>query len=278
MSSQNLRAGLVNDILDYLGCPLYKPTLRYLNYLISAYVRKVPWESVSRIVKRHTTPEIKYQPRWPEEFWNSAMKFGYGGTCFESNLAFYSLLMSLGYEGYLTVNDMGETKKCHAATVILLGGVKYLVDITIPVHSAVRIDPEKAVRRRTNFHNYTIRPVQEFKYEVDRSHHPNRNAFTLIDDPVSLSDYQKILENDYRETGYFLKSVVIVKVIGDRTWRFFSDHRPYRLENFNRGGKNEIFLEPEKLAHKLSELFLMPENQIAKAFSLIQESSIEDSA
>ncbi len=271
MSNQNLSEALVKDILEYLGCPPKAPTLRYLNLLIHAYICIVPWESVSRIVKRYMTPETKDCPRLPEEFWGEAMKHGFGGTCYESSLAFYSLLIALGYEGYLTVNDMGDSPGCHAAIVLLLDGQKYLVDITIPVHAAIRIDPQKTVRRNTAFHNYTIRPVQENKYQVERSHHPRRYAFTLIDVPVSLQDYQSVLENDYTEMGFFLKSVVMVKVIDGKTWRFFSDHRPYKLESFNRVGKEETFQEPETMPGTLAGLFQMPEDSISAALSWIQD-------
>ena len=269
MHYPKLSDALVKDILDYLDCPCGAPTLRYLNRLIHAYIRKVPWESVSRIVKRHSTPNTKDCPRWPEEFWHEAMGHGFGGTCYESSLAFYSLLMALGYEGYLTVNDMGVSRGCHAAIVLILCGQKYLVDVTIPVHVAVRIDPQKAVRRETAFHDYTIRPVQESKFEVERSHHPRRNAFTIIDSPVSLHDYQKIVENDYKETGSFLNSVVVVKVAGNKTWRFFSNHKPYKLESFNRTGREETFVEPETLPQQLAELFQMPEDKISAALSWI---------
>jgi len=92
-----------------------------------AYIRKVAWESVTHIIKGHTTPEVKDCPHWPEEFWQDATLHGFGGTCFESSLAFYSLVTALRYEGYLTVNDMGTSYACHVATIMLLGRKKYLV-------------------------------------------------------------------------------------------------------------------------------------------------------
>jgi arylamine N-acetyltransferase len=262
---------LTEKVLNYLECPRKPPTLRYLNRLIHAYIRKVPWESVSRIVKRHVTPEIKDCPRLPEEFWIDALERGFGGTCYESSLAFYSLLTSLGYEGYLTVNDMGETRGCHAAITILFGGQKYLVDITIPVHAAVRINPYRITRRRMSLYSYTIRPVRKDVYEVTRSRHPKRIVFTLIDIPVSLPDYHAILENDYLETGHFNKSVVMNKVINNKTTRFFSDNEPYKLERFNGHGKQEMPLRIATLPRALAEMFSIPDGDIAEALSIIQE-------
>jgi len=261
---------LTLNIIQHLGCPPKGPTLRYLNQLIHAYIRTVPWESVSRIIKRHTTPEAKDCPRLPAEFWSDAMDYGFGGTCFESSLAFYSLLTALGYEGYLTVNDMGETHGCHAAIVILIDRQKYLVDNTIPVHAAIRIDPQKMVKRRTALFDYKLRPISENKYEVERLHRPSKNLFTLIDIPVSLPEYRMIMENDYLETGYFLKSMVMVKVVDEKAQRFFSDQLPYRLESFDRAGRMEEYIEPEILTHVLAEVFQMPEEDISAVLSWIQ--------
>ena len=271
MQKHNLSYEMTKEILDYLGCPPKAPTLRYLNQLIHAYIRRVPWESVSRIIKRHTTAETKDCPRWPEEFWQDAIRKGFGGTCFESSLAFYTLLTAVGYTGYLTVNDMGNTRSCHAAIVLLLNGDKYLVDITIPVHAAIRLDLKKVARRRTPLFDYALRPVSEHKYEVERSHHQSNNLFTLIDVPVSLTEYQSIIENDYSESmGRFLKSVVMVKVIDEKGQRFFSDQKPLKLESFDRAGRVEKIIEPETLPNTLAEIFQMPEDSISAALAWIQ--------
>lgn len=270
METHSLSEATVKDVLSYLGCHSTAVTVRNLNRLIYAYIRKVPWESVSRIVKRRTTAATSDCPRWPEEFWRDAIQHGFGGTCFESSLAFYCLLTSIGYEGYLTVNDMGDAHGCHAAVVILLNGHKYLVDITIPVHRAVRFEPGRNTKRRTEFHDYSIRPVGGNVYVVVRSHHSRGYSFTLIDTPVDLAAYCAIVENDYAETGLFLQSVVMNKVIDGRAWRFFSDHSPYKLESFNRHGKDETLLPPESLPRILAEKFRMPEDKIMTALHAVQ--------
>lgn len=262
---------LTGKVLNYLECPRKAPTLRYLNRLIHAYIRRVPWESVSRIIKRRATPDTRDCPRLPEEFWSDALGYGFGGTCYESSLAFYSLLMALGYEGYLTVNDMGESRGCHAAITILFGVQKYLVDITIPVHAAVRIDPRRTTRRRTLLYNYALHPVRKNIYEVTRSPHPNRVAFTLIDVPVSLPDYHVILQNDYLETGHFNKSIVMNKVINNKATRFFSNNKPHKLERFDRHGKHETPLRIKSIPRMLATTFNMPEGEIAVALSYIYE-------
>ena len=88
---------------------------------------------------------------------------------------------------------------------------------------------------------------------------------------VSLPDYRAIMTDDYQDaTGRFLKSVVIVKVVGDKTLRFFSDLKPYKLESFDRGGKQEKMIEPDGLSETLAGLFQMPEGSITAALACVR--------
>ncbi len=256
------------EILKFLECPSSKPGVRHLNCLINAYVRKVPWESVSRIAKRASTSDSSQCPRWPDEFWQDAFNAGGGGTCFESNYAFFQLLQELGYHGYLTVNDMGEQWACHAAIIIHLDGRKVLVDVAIPILVTLPIDPARITRRTTWLHTYTVRPDGLNRYQIMRSRHPKPNIYTLRDTPVRDADYRQIIEQDYGAKGLFLDRVIIVKVIGDRLWRFSSVDAPYRLESFGKEGKQEIPLSPDEISSVLAERFQMDQDKIQTALRL----------
>jgi arylamine N-acetyltransferase len=264
--NMTLSSALTNQILSYLNCGREKPSIRYLNQLVRAYIRHVPWESVSRIIKRNTTPETELCPRLPNEFWQEALKYGTGGTCFENNLAFFTLLNGLGFEGYLTINDM-ENPACHTASTIRLNGQKYLVDVAIPIHAALPIYDERISRRSTEFHQYTIRPVGKHSYSIERSHHPKRKIFTLIDAPIPLEKYREAIKRDYEETGYFLDRVIIVKVIENRLWRFSSVDIPFKLESFDKTSKQEMLLETNLLAKSISEHFEIDRDKIELALS-----------
>ena len=89
----------------------------------------------------------------------------------------------------------------------------------------------------------------------------------MVDVPVPLEEYRKAVQNDYEETGYFLDRVIIVKVIGDRLWRFSSAEIPYKLEGFDKTSRQEVMLETQKLAQSLAERFDMDLNKIALALS-----------
>lgn len=268
-----LPANLRDHVLRYLGLHSVKPGTQALNGLISAYVQKVPWESASRIAKRSRTPTLAERPRWPEEFWADALAKGMGGTCFESNYAFMALLGSLGYEGYLTINNMGESIGCHTAIILFLKGEKRLVDVGIPLHKSLPLRTVQTLRISSYFHTYIVRPTGEQQYEIERTNHPKHNIFTLIDHPVSDLCYRTATTQDYGEHGLFLDRVLINKVIDGKIWRFSSRERPLQLEAFDRRSKTEILLPENLLARRLASYFGMDRTTIQDALAIVNRST-----
>ncbi len=236
MTTPPLDAALTRDVLVHLGVAPAALTTDLLDELMTAYTRVVPWESASRIARRAETAAIGDCPRWPEEFWRQTFQYGTGGTCFESNYAFFSLLRALGYDGYLTINNMGETIGCHTAMVILLDGQRWLVDVGMPIYLPLPFGPASAEPRRTPFQTYTVRPDGPGRYQVERAPHPHPNCFTLYDRPIPDATYRAATTADYAPTGYFNDRVIATKVNGEEIWRF-NGIIPPLMESFVYGGR-----------------------------------------
>lgn len=247
---------LTRAVLVYLGIAAAPPTLNFLDEIVTAYVRAVPWESAFRIAKRARTLDTADCPRWPDEFWADALTRGGGGTCFENNYALFSLLRSLGYEGYLTINDMGETVGCHAAIVLHVNGERWLVDGGIPLYVPLSIDPSAPTRRDSAFHTYTVQPDGEGVYQVERTKHPKPNCYTLIDAPIPDAAYRAATTADYGAGGFFLDRVIICKVVAGRAWRFCSAETPLHLESFQDGKRTDHPLNGD-VAQTVAERFGM---------------------
>ena len=218
-SFPTLPADLRDRVLTRFGVAAGLPSPAHLNDLIYAYTRHVPWESASRIARRAQMATTADCPRQPVEFWELALSEGSGGTCFESNAAFFSLLQSLGYDGYLTINDMPPKVACHTAIVIQLDGQKWLVDAGLPVFVPIPLDPNGPSRCESPFLDYVVTPADNDHYRVQRHPHPKHEAFTLIDRPVTWPAYLAATTADYEPAGLFLNEVVLNKIVGGRFWR-----------------------------------------------------------
>ena len=266
MSTSILNDEVATRVLAFLGLKRpFHPTLPDLEKLLAAYYCTVPWESVFRIVRRAETPT----PRWPAQFWQEAMAQGAGGTCFESNYAFFTLLQTLGYSGYLTINNMGDSVGCHTAIVVLLDGQKWLVDVGVPLYALLPISSQGVMHRSSPFLHYAVRPSGPSTYQIEQRPHPKHIVFTLIDEPVDDATYRAATENDYGEKGLFLDFVIINKVINNQPWRFNMAERPYALNRFEWGQKFDTVLVGN-VATAVAEHFGMETAVVQRAFALTQ--------
>ncbi len=274
----SLSDSLTTRVLEFLDCSAREPSLLRLNRLIRAHIRSVPWETVSRIIRRDELCDPALCPRMPEEFWYDAFTRGNGGTCFESNYAFAALLGSLGYQGYLTINDLGEGSRNHCATTVKFGKKRYVVDVTLPIDCALPVAHTAITRRSTPFHTFSARPLGNRLYQIQRTRHPKREVYLLRDVAVSLDEYEQAITADYGPTGLFLDRVIIVKIKGDTFWRFSSSDRPFRIEGFDRAGKHIIPLSPTAPAGKLAQHFGMQEEKIVQALHTLENKGMRTSA
>ena len=222
---------LSQRILRHFALPANPPpNLDTLRQLVERYTSTVPWESASRIVRRASHAKSTDCILLGEAFWESHFAHGAGGTCYESNYAFFGLLQRLGYDGYLTINDIGGAAGCHSAIVVLLEECKYLVDVGFPLYVIVPVLSNRETSAACPIMNYSLIPNGGKQFQLRRELGARVHSFLLHDKPVADTDYRAIGIHDYRhDGGQFLNEIVIHRVVDKQLWRFHSDERPLLL-------------------------------------------------
>ncbi len=265
-ATASLSNSLCRRVLRHFALPIDSPPdLDTMRQLLARYTRTVPWESASRIARRARHQAATDCALLGADFWESHFASGTGGTCYESNYAFFALLRFMGYEGYLTINDMGSAIGCHSAIVIIIGGQKYLVDVGYPVHAVIPLNASGKSIARSAIMDYTVEPLGQSRYAIWRELHPRSSAFQLNDAPVSEADYRATAIHDYRhDGGQFLDEIVIHKVIDDQLWRFNGDERPWRTQQFVEGERRDHPLGSDPAA-ELSVKFGVAREVVAEA-------------
>jgi arylamine N-acetyltransferase len=271
----------VTEILHFLEVPEAPPTFSTLQNLIRSYVLKIPWESISRIVRKKQVDELMLRPRWPAEFWKLSMTQGTGGTCFESNYAFWKLLEALGFHGYLTINDMGETRACHSAIVIETQNnqdtTHYLVDVGLPLYTAIPLQQNYATTATSDYQHYSIQPLTTdatySTYLIHRNPHPRPTAYTLIDQGIPEEEYIEAVIRDYDEDGLFLDTAVMTKVVNGVISRFSTHDRPYSLELFESGERKarELPHDLTAAASEIGQYFSVPSTLVYEALMHVDQ-------
>ncbi len=265
-----LPTSLCRTVLYHLNLPTAPPpTLETLQQLVAGYTRAVPWESASRIVRRTLQADASDCMLLGEAFWQSHIKQGSGGTCYESNYAFFGLLRRIGFEGYLTINDMGSAIGCHSAIVLLLDGQKVLVDVGYPLHAILPLMDGRESTVKSPFMRYTAKPLPASRWQIWRDIPRHERVFQLNDRAVGDAEYRATTLRDYRhDGGQFLNEVVIHKVIDNQLWRFNSDERPFRLQQFVAGERHDQPLGAEP-AREVADKFGIARDVVAEALSAI---------
>ena len=268
--TEPISISLCRRILQHFGMTAQPPrTLETLRQLVASYTRAVPWESASRIVRRARHETASDCALLGADFWESHFARGTGGTCYESNYAFFGLLRRLGYEGYLTINDMGAAIGCHSAIVVLFAGRKYLVDVGFPLYTIIPINADQETSAESPIMNYKLTPQGGNRYQLRRESHPRVHTFLLRDEPVADADYRAIGIHDYRhDGGQFLNEVVIHKVVDEQLWRFHSDLRPFYAQQFVDGQRRDQALADDPAA-ELAEKFGIARAMVAEAMSVL---------
>ena len=265
--------------LRFLELARERPSLDYLRRLAVHYKERIPWETASRVVRRASVEDQSARPRRPPEFWELAIGQGTGGTCFESNHAFWALLGALGFDCELRINDMPArgSERCHAAVVVRLDGKRYLTDVgySFPFYEPLPLTSAKKRSVRGAGYAYDILRIAPNRYEL-RSPVANgldglKQMYVLVDEPVDLPAYDARVVEDYGPTGLFLDSVVLFQAWPDRTMSIYSEARG--LARFDgEKWRTDLPLEANRES-QLAELFGVPADLLRQAFALTAKDS-----
>jgi len=266
---------MTENILQHLKVDRSLPTLEYLQELMTAYCSNVPWESVSKIVKKSLCDKTINCLRLENEFWTSAFQYGTGGTCYESNWAFFCFLQNLGFDGYLTSNKIINKTSVHSAIVMMISDKKYIVDIGYPTYAPIPVI-EEAVTVSGNFPiKYRCTPTSSKEYIIENFPHPRPYLYHFKDIPVNPGDYLEMASKDYGEGGLFSNRIIIRKMINKVPTRFDSEDIPYNIHTLQNGEKVKTFIKDEDLIRRLSDHFNLNRKIISQAFMILNKTNAQ---
>ncbi len=127
----------LEEILEALGLCRAEPGIGFLQALFTRFNERVPFETVSKILRNAQVPDPREKPRRPAIFWAEHLDWGAGGTCFARVAAFQALLSQLGFDCQ-TVLGKVESDFDHAALLVRTGGSEWICDVGFPLPVVLR--------------------------------------------------------------------------------------------------------------------------------------------
>jgi arylamine N-acetyltransferase len=137
--------------------------LPLLRLMIAAY-SNLPYENLTKIIKKFTARSPEERLRGPVEVVTGFLERHTGGTCFSLTYCLGSMLSSAGFRCYPVMADM-KRPNIHCALVVEMRGKRYLVDPGYLVGEPVELSGVPA-RVATTFGVVELRPRRNESYDL----------------------------------------------------------------------------------------------------------------
>ena len=134
-----------------------------LKAVVSSY-SEVPYENVTKIIRKFNEPDRNLRLRGPEEVMKGFVESHTGGTCFSLTWCLGSILSDAGYRCYPAMADM-KRRNIHCALIVRIGDRKYLVDPGYLLGDPVELTG-RPVTVPTSFGKVEIRPRGAASYDL----------------------------------------------------------------------------------------------------------------
>lgn len=122
----NESTGADSIFFDHFSIATGDSDIDMLRAIVSSYAQ-VPYENVTKIIRKFNEPDPALRLRGPEEVMRGFVEDHTGGTCFSLTWCLGSILSSAGFRCYPAMADM-KRRNVHCALVVRIGVRKYLVD------------------------------------------------------------------------------------------------------------------------------------------------------
>ncbi|HOW51462.1 MAG TPA: arylamine N-acetyltransferase [bacterium] len=126
---------------------------------ICAAFARMPYENLTKIVKRDAVIGPSSAKRLPDEVISDHLAYGTGGTCFSLTAALVAVLSRHGIEAWPLLADRRYGPDTHCGALVMIGGRPHLVDPGYLIHRPVPFPQGTPVTADNRFNTVELVPV-----------------------------------------------------------------------------------------------------------------------
>jgi len=153
----NTHRDAVHEFFDFFKLRTQSPRLEFLQEILDRFAT-IPYENISKIIKLNQQWDAEVERiRLPEEVIAHHIDEKLGGTCFSLTFYLQAILTQNNFRCYPVMADMRAGENIHCCLIVLLDGVKYLVDPGYLLTQPMEINPGKPKLFRTEFSGVELR-------------------------------------------------------------------------------------------------------------------------
>jgi arylamine N-acetyltransferase len=215
------------------------------------FLKSVPYENLSKAIKRHKSGKASQAPRLSSELMKECRELGTGGTCFSLSWYLYTFLKQDGIPSSLVMCDRAYGADTHCAVTVGVGEERYLLDPGFLCYHPLHIMNDSISRVETPYNSIYLEPQRDgIKYDLYTFYRNERKyRFTLKDISVPENDFMKHWNNSF--SAPFMDRPVVTQLKGKKH---------YYLQGLNlyirdRSGSERVALNKDNFSDKVNDIF-----------------------
>ena len=180
---------------------------------ISRYFSRLPYENISKIIKREHADEQELF-RLPDEIIEDHLAWQLGGTCFSLTYFLLGIFSTLGYVATPLICQLNWGSNNHSAIKISVAGYDYLVDPGYMIFTPLPINKQTVRTRLSAETGVELNFVNESdSYELYTFRRGNRiRRYSFIDKATPLSNFAQFWNNSFDQPG--MDDLTLTRVSG----------------------------------------------------------------
>jgi len=182
------------------GCrlPSAAPPLEAVRQIAAAFAR-LPYENLTKIIKRHVHGTNTSARRGPAEVLSDHFRYGAGGTCFSLTATLLHLLRSLGWRVEPVLADRRYGANTHCALLIWIEDRPHLLDPGYLIVAPIPVDVHGEQRIQTAFNRLVLKPLADGEkielHTVDGA--STKYRLTFKTSPADASEFLRAWDDSF---------------------------------------------------------------------------------
>lgn len=255
------------DILESLDLHPEESSYRFLERLFARFNARVPFETVSKILRDADATDPAAKAGSAESFWQEHLAWGAGGTCFGRVAAFSALLEGLGFRVERLLGRV-EADFDHAALRVRTERGPVLADVGFPLSALL---PEAEGETETPLAGLEVRRSPRGWAVVFRGGVPDGPpGLEIFGEPVPEADFLARWQSTFRPDSRFLRGVGVRRMEEQRV--LFFTRGEVRVDD--RHSRLAVPVAAPR-ARRIAELFGMEEIPVQRALTRTSDPSSE---
>ena len=188
----------LTDFLDYYRIPHDAPRRLLLDRLVTEFA-KLPYENITKIIKRAEAGSDEKARRYPEEVIRDHIHWGAGGTCFSLTSTLAHLVRSLGWKAEYILADRRYGQNTHCALLVWIDGIPHLLDPGFLIVKPIALPDGRSEEIQTSFNSLILAPEsQENRLSLSTVRHGSATyRLTYKTSPVDEGEFLRAWDTSF---------------------------------------------------------------------------------